>query len=66
MQFRKIPHPLRTPETEVCLFTKDEDKSDSEATARHYQELLESKGVTEVSEVGQGEWLCQRSLGVAG
>ncbi|XP_038068794.1 ribosomal L1 domain-containing protein 1-like [Patiria miniata] len=46
-----IPHPLRTPETEVCLFTKDDDKLDTEATARHYQELLQSKGVTEVNEI---------------
>ncbi|XP_022108401.1 ribosomal L1 domain-containing protein 1-like [Acanthaster planci] len=46
-----IPHPLRTPETEVCLFAKDDDNHDSEATVIHYQELLQSKGVTEVNEV---------------
>ncbi len=48
---RDVPHPLRTPETEICLFTKDDNKMDSDATAIHYKELLQEKGVTEVNEV---------------
>ena len=55
---RTVPHTLRTPETEICLFAKDVDRLDQDATVRHYKELLQNKGVTEVNEVGQ--------LGVSG
>ncbi|XP_033631206.1 ribosomal L1 domain-containing protein 1-like [Asterias rubens] len=46
-----VPHTLRTPETEICLFAKDVDRLDQDATVRHYKELLQNKGVTEVNEV---------------
>ncbi|XP_013395541.1 ribosomal L1 domain-containing protein 1 [Lingula anatina] len=51
----KIPlsHPITSETTDVCLFVKDLDKKNREygPTVRHFQELLQSKGVKCVSEI---------------
>lgn len=39
---RKLPHPIYTEQSEICLFTKDFDRSDVEATEEKYKEKFQS------------------------
>jgi len=51
--YRGLPHSVRKPDDEVCLFVKDlERKSrEFEVSEDHFKELLASKGVTCISQV---------------
>lgn len=51
--YRNLPHGLFTPDTDVCLFVKDIDKTsrEFELTEDHFRDLLMDKGVNCVRKV---------------
>lgn len=48
-----LPHSLRRPDLDVCLFVKDlkRDERDYEPTVRHFQDLLKNSGVNSVTDI---------------
>jgi ribosome biogenesis protein UTP30 len=49
----KMPHSIRQPNMEVCLFVKDLDRFDRDydPTVNHFKDLLRKKGINIITEV---------------